>query len=253
MITPAGAPSEARGGSPAISGHGVVPFLVDTRAAMDLAPSMIQIRSLALVCPLLWALGCGGSSPPPASTTPSGTATSGTATSGTATSGTATPGTSTPAGASGTTGQGAGDPAKSAGSTPGQGAAGDPGTGAPGGASSDAGKPLTGTLERQEIGAAVGRQAALFNDCYTIGAGKGVQFKAVVTVKATIGPTGSVTQGEIIKSTANNPKVDACVLNAFKKVQFPAPKAGASVITFPMEFDGADQVPVQKVPPQKPH
>jgi hypothetical protein len=33
------------------------------------------------------------------------------------------------------------------------------------------------------------------------------------------------------------------VVEAFKKIQFPAPKDGAtSVITFPMEFGGAEEI-----------
>ena len=82
----------------------------------------------------------------------------------------------------------------------------------------------------------------LFNDCYTLGAGKSRQFVATVTVKATVGPTGAVNAAEVVKSTAKNKKVDACVLDAFKKMKFPA--AGSTVpITFPMEFNGAEEVP----------
>ena len=103
--------------------------------------------------------------------------------------------------------------------------------------------PLQGKLTQQEIGDILSRNAAYFNDCYTIGAGKGQEFRGTVTVKATIGPSGSVTVADVIKSTAKNAKVDACVVTAFKKIKFPAPKdGGTSVITFPMEFQGVEQV-----------
>jgi TonB family protein len=103
--------------------------------------------------------------------------------------------------------------------------------------------PLSGRLTQQEIAKILSSNAAYFNDCYTIGAGKGQEFTGTVTVKATIGPSGNVTDAQVIKSTAKNAKVDTCVVTAFKKIKFPVPKDGAtSVITFPMEFQGVEQV-----------
>lgn len=100
-----------------------------------------------------------------------------------------------------------------------------------------------GQLSQNEIRDIVTKNAELFDACYTIGAGKSQQFVATVTVKATIGPTGTVNETEIKSSTAKNKKVDTCVADAFKKIKFPAPKgAVTSVITFPMEFNGAEEV-----------
>lgn len=100
-----------------------------------------------------------------------------------------------------------------------------------------------GRLTQQEIGDILTKNAALFNDCYTIGAGKTQSFTGVVTVRATVGPSGNVTDAQVVKSTAKNPKVDTCVVQAFKNIKFPPPKdAGTSVITFPMEFNGVEQV-----------
>lgn len=112
----------------------------------------------------------------------------------------------------------------------------------PGQAASDS-TALTGKLSQKDIQMIVLKSSDLFNDCYTLGAGKGQQFVATVTVKATIGPKGTVNEAKIQKSTAKNQKVDQCVAEAFRKIQFPAPKDGAtSVITFPMEFNGAEEV-----------
>lgn len=103
--------------------------------------------------------------------------------------------------------------------------------------------PLSGKMTQQEIADILSKNAAYFNDCYTIGAGKGQEFRGTVTVKATIGPSGAVTVADVVKSTAKNAKVDACVVTAFKKIKFPAPSNGATtVITFPMEFQGVEQV-----------
>jgi hypothetical protein len=100
-----------------------------------------------------------------------------------------------------------------------------------------------GYLSQSDIRAIVMKNSELFNDCYTIGAGKSQQFVATVTIKATIGPAGAVQISEITKSTANNKKVDTCVADSFKKIKFPAPKGAATaVITFPMEFQGAEEV-----------
>lgn len=103
---------------------------------------------------------------------------------------------------------------------------------------------LTG-LSSEEVFGAVDKSGALFNDCYTIGAGvgKGKSFKGTVKVKATVGPSGTVNAVEVLSSTAKNTKVDACVKEAFKKIKFPSPHGGSTaVITFPLSFDGVQQV-----------
>jgi outer membrane biosynthesis protein TonB len=104
-------------------------------------------------------------------------------------------------------------------------------------------RALTGSLSKAEIRAIVTKHAELFDECYSIGAGKSTQFVATVTIKATIGPSGVVNETKVLGSNAKNVKVDQCVADAFKKIKFPMPKDGVtSVITFPMEFQGAEQV-----------
>jgi TonB family protein len=103
-----------------------------------------------------------------------------------------------------------------------------------------------GTLTQQEIRAVVLKHAELFDKCYLIGAGKSRDFVATVTVKATVAKSGTVTVTEVLKSTSKNPKVDACVADAFKQIKFPPPKGAAtSVITFPIEFHGTEEVRAQ--------
>jgi TonB family protein len=133
-----------------------------------------------------------------------------------------------------------------AGSGPGTIAAGGPGSPPPPPAQASVNMgstPLGGRLSQKDIGEILSKNSALFNDCYTIGAAGGQSFTGTVTVKATLGPTGSVSDAQVIKSTAKNQKVDTCVVQAFKKIKFPTPKDGAtSVITFPMEFNGVEQI-----------
>ena len=109
----------------------------------------------------------------------------------------------------------------------------------------DSSTPLgNGRLTQPQIAKILEKGGDVFGDCYILGAGgPNKDFRATVTVKATIGPTGNVNAVEVTKSTANNPKVDACVAQSFKKVKFPAPSDGAtSVITFPITFNGIEAV-----------
>ena len=126
----------------------------------------------------------------------------------------------------------------------GQGEAAPDATKAPGQAVVASPEPLSGKLTQADIARILEKNGDVFGDCYTLGAGgKTKDFKGVVTVKATIGPSGTVNNVDVTKSTANNPKVDACVREAFKKIKFPHPHDGAtSVITFPISFNGVEQI-----------
>jgi TonB family protein len=108
----------------------------------------------------------------------------------------------------------------------------------------DTSEPISGKLTQADIGRILEKNGDVFGDCYTLGAGgKMKDFKGIVTVKATIGPSGTVNQVDVTKSTANNAKVDACVRDSFKKIKFPKPRDGAtSVITFPISFNGVEQI-----------
>lgn len=192
----------------------------------------MRLTAMGLV--LLGAAGCGGSAPPDA------------ASPGSASS--ETPAGSEPSvgSAVGSTDGKDGKDEKSAelpGTPPVTGAPAPDKTGAtPQNASVD-GQALTGSLSKAEIRNIVIKHGELFDECYSIGAGKSNQFVATVTIKATIGPSGVVNETKVLGSNAKNVKVDQCVADAFKKIKFPVPSNGAtSVITFPMEFQGAEQV-----------
>lgn len=193
----------------------------------------MSFRRLALCTIVLLPLGCGSAQPPPAEdpaaasraelTTPAATATS-------APEAQAVPAAAQP-------------PAEAPKPAP----ATDPAAG--GDASSVKGANVVsdrlsgGTYTQAEVKDAVLKNSALFDQCYLIGAGNSPQFVAKVTVQATVGPSGTVTVSQVKKSTANNKKVDTCVADAFKKIKFPQPRGAAtSVITFPIEFNGAEEV-----------
>ncbi|EYF00884.1 putative abductin-like protein [Chondromyces apiculatus DSM 436] len=100
-----------------------------------------------------------------------------------------------------------------------------------------------GSLTQEQIRDVVTARPEVWDNCYMIGAGKSRDFVATVTVRATVGPFGTVTVADVVRSTAKNKKVDTCVADAFKQLKFPAPKgAVTSVITFPIQFEGTELV-----------
>lgn len=103
--------------------------------------------------------------------------------------------------------------------------------------------PLISTITQDAVIAQVAKNSEAFNRCYALGAGKSKTWRAKVTVKATVGPAGTVNAVDVKASTAKNPRVDACVVESFKKLVFPRPKnAGTTTFTFPLSFDGVEQV-----------
>ena len=103
--------------------------------------------------------------------------------------------------------------------------------------------PISTKITQDDILALVQKNTDAFYRCYSLGAGATKSYRAKVTVKATVSPVGGVNAVEIVNSTAKNPKVDACVVDAFKKLVFTrAPGSGATVFTFPLSFDGMEQV-----------
>jgi len=183
------------------------------------------MHRFALILPLAFALGCGGSAPPPAAATETGSA----------------PAAASPAAA------GAAPAAAAAAAAPAAApAAADK---APGDAAGSVGKatatdaPINTKISQDDVLALVNKNADAFFACYTLGAGsKKKDYKAKVTIKATVSPTGAVNAVEVLTSTTKNAKVDACVSDAFKKLTFNRPAgSGATVFTFPLSFDGMAQ------------
>jgi TonB family protein len=185
-----------------------------------------MIGRIAKALPLALLLGCGASSPPPEAATPPSSGESKKEATSTTPSATpaATPTTPTiTADATKKKDEGAQQP------TPGKAQAGDP--------------SIMTKITQEDILALVNKNGESFNKCYTLGAGSSKNYKAKVTVKATVSPAGSVNEVIIVSSTAKSPKVDACVVEAFKKLTFNRPAgSGATVFTFPLSFDGIEQV-----------
>ncbi|AUX46342.1 hypothetical protein SOCE26_078480 [Sorangium cellulosum] len=102
---------------------------------------------------------------------------------------------------------------------------------------------LGGNISEADVRDVVEKHGELFDECYKIGIKGSPKFMGKVTVKATIGPSGKVNKADVVRSTAKNAQVDACVASAFEKMLFPIPKGGVTtVITFPIEFSGLEVV-----------
>jgi TonB family protein len=103
--------------------------------------------------------------------------------------------------------------------------------------------PILSKITQDDVLAAVNANGATFDRCYALGAAGSKSYAAKVTVKATVGPSGTVNTVEVVSSTAKSAKLDACVVDAFKTLSFRRPSgSGATVFTFPLTFDAPQQV-----------
>ncbi len=104
--------------------------------------------------------------------------------------------------------------------------------------------PILSKITQDNIVALVNKNGDAFYKCQSIGAGASKSWRAKVTIKATVGPTGVVSAVEVLDSTTKSPRVDTCVVDAFKRLTFNRPAgSGATVFTFPMQFEPMQQVP----------
>lgn len=188
----------------------------------------MRVSGFVLVCLSMTSLLCMGCGPEPTAKQPDTSASASSTGAGTAPSSTAT------APATTNTGTTAGSSAPPPSGAPSASAA-------PANSASTPGNEVTtlvGSLSNAEIQKAINDNIQLFDACYTLGADKQGKLEGTVTVKATVGPLGTVKDATLVKSTMKNKKVDTCVIDAFKKVKFPQPKGGAVIITYPMTFGG---------------
>ncbi len=100
--------------------------------------------------------------------------------------------------------------------------------------------PLATGITQQDVLDQVQKHADWFDKCVSIGQKGAKGFRAKITLKATIGPSGTVNAADVASSTSKNAAFDACVLDAFKKLTFPRPPgSGATMLSCPLNFDAA--------------
>ncbi len=83
-------------------------------------------------------------------------------------------------------------------------------------------------LSEADIRTAISARSALLRQCYSMGASADAAFKGTITLRANIGPTGTIASLEVVSSTTKNAKVDGCVMDALRGTQFPATGTGGT-------------------------
>lgn len=91
-------------------------------------------------------------------------------------------------------------------------------------------------LSEAEVRATIVQSQASFRTCYDLGSASAASaFQGTVALRASIGPSGVVASVDVVSSTTNNIRVDTCVADAVRRIQFPS-KGGSAVIAFPIAF-----------------
>ena len=91
-------------------------------------------------------------------------------------------------------------------------------------------------LSEAEVRATIVGKQASFRECYDLGAsGSAGAFSGAITLRVSIGPTGTVATVDVVTSTTKVAAVDSCVTQAVRRIQFPA-KGNGAVVAFPIEF-----------------
>ncbi len=89
--------------------------------------------------------------------------------------------------------------------------------------------PLLGKLTEADVQATLAKNFAKFDPCYP-DALKKKNGSIKTQLKPTIGPSGKVNEALVLKSSGDK-KFDSCVIDAFKKIQFPASKEGSTYVS----------------------
>jgi outer membrane biosynthesis protein TonB len=104
------------------------------------------------------------------------------------------------------------------------------------GPKSDGSAPSKGQLDPKEIRRVVQADKAKYQQCYEAALAKSPTLAGRVSVRFVVGVDGRVASAENRGSTLADAKVVDCVVQAFSKLRFPAPKGGTVDIVYPLDF-----------------
>jgi hypothetical protein len=107
---------------------------------------------------------------------------------------------------------------------------------------------VTGRLPPEVIQRIVRMNFGRFRLCYEQGLRKNPKLEGRVVVKFTIGKDGAVTAVSDNGSTMPDKDVTACVAKAFFGLSFPQPEGGIVVVSYPLQFNTADDPPPAPAP-----
>jgi hypothetical protein len=94
-----------------------------------------------------------------------------------------------------------------------------------------------GSIDREAVAKVINSHLQEVYACYERALLKDTGLAGKVVLEWTIGGTGSVVAAKTKSSTLRNGSVEACILSSLKKWQFPAPKGGVVIISYPFIFN----------------
>ncbi|HVG61243.1 MAG TPA: AgmX/PglI C-terminal domain-containing protein [Hyalangium sp.] len=94
-----------------------------------------------------------------------------------------------------------------------------------------------GSIDREAVAKVINSHLQEVYACYERALLKDSGLAGKVVLEWTIGGTGSVVAAKTKSSTLRNGSVEACILSSLKKWQFPAPKGGVVIISYPFIFN----------------
>ncbi|MFL5343782.1 MAG: AgmX/PglI C-terminal domain-containing protein [Hyalangium sp.] len=94
-----------------------------------------------------------------------------------------------------------------------------------------------GSIDREAVAKVINSHLQEVYGCYERALLKDTGLAGKVVLEWTIGGSGSVVAAKTKSSTLRNGSVEACILSSLKKWNFPAPKGGVVVISYPFIFN----------------
>jgi hypothetical protein len=94
-----------------------------------------------------------------------------------------------------------------------------------------------GSIDREAVAKVINSHLQEVYACYERALLKDSGLAGKVVLEWTIGTTGSVVAAKTKSSTLRNGSVEGCILSSLKKWQFPAPKGGVVIISYPFIFN----------------
>ena len=99
---------------------------------------------------------------------------------------------------------------------------------------------VKGSLPKETIRRVVSSRNAQLRQCYESRLAVNPNLAGRVAVKFIISGTGAVQMAAVSESTVNDPEVENCTAQVFRRMLFPAPDGGGIVIvTYPIQFQPA--------------
>lgn len=95
-----------------------------------------------------------------------------------------------------------------------------------------------GYVDPKGVRTTVRAHASEVQACYDRAHMEKPDLNGVITVGATVGPSGEVVSANITNATVRSPRLESCLLGAFRSWRFPAPAGGVNgSISYNFKFD----------------